>query len=125
MLRNTQKHSQVVVALQKTFDQRKVAAFRSFCSDFFDEPSAPKDPLELARHGKHLLHAKLDALKARMSGSKYPFVSQLETPIGLLEQVVNQADDWYLTEFGMAEQLLDAKVHVIDPIQAFLNGAQR
>ena len=125
VLRNTQKHSQVVVALQKTFDQRKVAAFRSFCSDFFDEPSAPKDPLELARHGKHLLHAKLDALKARMSGSKYPFVSQLETPIGLLEQVVNQADDWYLTEFGMAEQLLDAKVHVIDPIQAFLNGAQR
>lgn len=50
-LRNTQKHSHAVIATQKTFDDRKVTAFRKFCTDFFDDANAPKDPLELARYG--------------------------------------------------------------------------
>ncbi len=43
-LRNTQKHGHQIFAPQKTFDERKVSNFRKFCVDFFDEPSAPKDP---------------------------------------------------------------------------------
>ena len=125
MLRNTQKHSHAVVAPQKIFDERKVAAFRKFCTDFFDEATAPKDPLELARHGSDKLHGKLDELKARVTGSKYPFVEQLAAPIALLEQAVGKPDEWYLTEFGLGDELLDAKESVIDPIQAFLNGGQR
>ena len=58
-------------------------------------------------------------------GSKYPFVEQLNGPIGLLEQAVGKPDDWYLTDFNLGDDLLDAKENVIDPIQSFLNGAQR
>ena len=123
-LRNTQKHSHAVVAPQKTFDQRKVATLRAFCTDFFDEPAAPRDPLELARHTSERLRAKSEELKARVSGSKYPFVTQLEAPIALLDAVVGKPDDWYLTDFA-ADDLLDAKTDIIDPIQAFLGGAQR
>ena len=125
VLRNTQKHSHAVVAPQKVFDERKVAAFRKFCADFFDEATAPKDPLELARHGSDKLRGKLDELKARVTGSKYPFVEQLAAPIALLEQAVGKPDEWYLTEFGLGDELLDAKESVIDPIQSFLNGGQR
>ena len=125
VLRNTQKHSHAVVAPQKVFDERKVAAFRKFCTDFFDEATAPKDPLELARHGSDKLRGKLDELKARVTGSKYPFVEQLAAPIALLEQAVGKPDEWYLTEFGLGDELLDAKESVIDPIQSFLNGGQR
>ena len=124
-LRNTQKHSHAVVAPQKTFDERKVAAFRKFCTDFFDEGNTPKDPLELARHGADKLKGKRDELKATVTGSKYPFVAQLAAPIDLLDQVVGKPDDWYLTDFNLGDDLLDAKESVIDPIQAFLNGAQR
>ncbi|MCK6090918.1 BREX system P-loop protein BrxC [Micrococcus endophyticus] len=124
-LRNTQKHSHAVVAPQKTFDQRKIAALRAFCTDFFDEPAVPKDPLELARHTSERLRAKCEELQARVSGSKYPFVTQLEAPIALLESVVGKPDDWYLTDFAIADDLLDAKSDIIDPIQAFLCGAQR
>ena len=124
-LRNTQRQSHAVVAPQKTFDERKVAAFRKFCTDFFDEANTPKDPLELARHGADKLRGKLDELKATATGSKYPFVAQLSTPIDLLDQVVGKPDDWYLTDFSLGDDLLDAKENVIDPIQAFLNGAQR
>lgn len=124
-LRNTQKHSHIVLAPQKSFDDRKVAAFRSFCVDFFSDPAVTKDPLELAHYGGEKLRAKLDELKARVSGSKYPFVAQLDAPIALLEQVVGKADEWYLTNFNLADGLLEAKDDVIDPIQAFLNGNQR
>ena len=125
VLRNTQKHSHAVVAPQKVFDERRVAAFRKFCTDFFDEATAPKDPLELARHGSDKLRGKLDELNARVTGSKYSFVEQLAASIGLLEQVVGKPDEWYLTEFGLGDELLDAKDSVIDPIQSFLNSGQR
>jgi hypothetical protein len=124
-LRNTQKHSHEIVAPQKTFDERKVFDFRKFCTDFFDEGSAPKDPLELARHGADKLKGKLDELKATVSGSKYPFVEQLSGAIGLLEQAVGKSDDWYLNDFNLGDELLEAKESLIDPIQSFLNGAQR
>ena len=124
-LRNTQKHGHQVIAPQKTFDERKVASFRKFCIDFFDEPSAPKDPLELARHGADKLKGKLDELRAAVNVSRYPFVQQLDGPIGLLEQVVGKSDDWYLNDFNLGDDLLEAKDHVIDPIQSFVNGPQR
>lgn len=124
-LRNTQKHSHAIVAPQKIFDERKVANFRKFCTEFFDEGSAPKDPLELARHGADKLKGKLDELKATVSGSRYPFVDQLSEPIGLLEQAVGKPDDWYLTNFNLGDDLLEAKENLIDPIQSFLSGAQR
>ena len=124
-LRNTQKHAHTVVSLQKTFDERRVIAFRKFCSDFFDESNPPKDPLELARHGADKLKSKRDELTATVSGSKYPFVEQLSVPINLLDQVVGKPEDWYLSVFDLGDDLLDAKENLIDPIQAFLNGPQR
>lgn len=124
-LRNTQKHGHLIVAPQKTFDERKVASFRKFCIDFFDEASAPTDPMELARHGADKLNAKLNELKATVSSSKYPFVEQLKGPIGLLEQAIGKPEDWYLNDFDLVDELLEAKEDLIDPIQSFLNGAQR
>jgi hypothetical protein len=124
-LRNTQKHAHTVVSPQKTFDERKVADFRKFCTDFFDEPDTPKDPLELARHGADKLRAKRDELKATAAGSRYPFVSQLDAPTDLLDQVVGRPDEWYLTDFTRGGDLLDAKESTIDPIRAFLSGGQK
>lgn len=124
-LRNTQKHSHEIVAPQKTFDERKVANFRKFCTNFFDEGNAPKDPLELARHGADKLKGKLDELRATVSSSKYPFVEHLSGPIALLEQTLGKSDDWYLNDFNLGDDLLDAKENLIDPIQSFLNGPQR
>ncbi|WP_027928180.1 BREX system P-loop protein BrxC [Amycolatopsis benzoatilytica] len=125
VLRNTQKHAHAVVSPQRTFNERKVAAFRKFCTDFFDEGNTPKDPLELARHGADRLQAKRDELNATVTGSKYPFVAQLSTPIALLDEVVGKPDDWYLTDFNLGDDLLDAKESTIDQIQAFLSGGQK
>ncbi|UAK39181.1 BREX system P-loop protein BrxC [Gordonia bronchialis] len=125
-LRNTQKHSHEILAPQKTYDERKVASFRRFCKDFFDEGSTPNDPLELAHLGSEKLTAKLSELKAIVNGSSaYPFIAQLNGPIDLLEKSVGKSDDWYLSDFTLGDELLDAKDDVIAPIQSFLNGSQR
>jgi 3-dehydroquinate dehydratase len=124
-LTNTQKHSLTVIAPKKNFDERKMAMFRKFCTEFFDDGSPPSDPLELGRYGNEKLTERLDALRETVAGGVYPFLDQLSEPIALLQSVAGKPDDWYLSEFNQGDELLEAKENIIDPIQAFLNGTQR
>lgn len=124
-LRNTQSYPNMVIAPQRVFDQKTVTAFRKFVVDFTDEGAIPKDPLELARTGKELLNKKLVELQGLTTGSRYPFIDQLDEPVKLLTDLCNHAAEWFITEFPGADELLDAKESVIDPIKQFLNGAQR
>ncbi|MGV0731541.1 BREX system P-loop protein BrxC [Mycolicibacter sinensis] len=124
LIRNTGKHQHVVVAPQKAYDQAKVAAFKKFCTDFFDEGAVPSDPAELARFGKDKLASRRDELNALVASSRYPFVSQLSDVVVLLDEVVGKQPDWYLSAFDKADELLEAKEDLIDPIKSFLNGQQ-
>jgi hypothetical protein len=124
LIRNTGKHQHLVVAPQKAYDQVKVAAFKKFCTDFFDEGAVASDPSELARFGKDKLAAKRDELNALVSTSRYPFVNQLASAVDLLDQVIGKPVDWYLSDFEKADELIDAKESLIDPIKSFLNGQQ-
>jgi hypothetical protein len=124
LIKNTSKQQHVVVAPQKAYDQAKVAAFKKFCTDFFDEGAVPSDPAELARFGKDKLASRRDELNALVSSSRYPFVSQLSGVVALLDEVVGKQVDWYLTDFDKADELLEKKEDLIDPIKSFLNGQQ-
>ena len=124
LIRNTGKQQHTVVAPQKTYDQVKVAAFKKFCTDFFDEGAVPSDPTELARFGKDKLAAKRDELNALVSSSRYPFVGQLSGVVTLLDQVNGKPIDWYLSDFDKADELIEVKGDLVDPIKSFLNGQQ-
>lgn len=124
LIRNTGKHPHVVVAPQKAFDHARVAAFKKFCTDFFDEGAVPSDPTELARFGKEKLAARRDELRTLLSGSRYPFTEQLSSVVALLDDVVGKQADWYFNDFDKADELLEAKEDLIDPIKSFLNGQQ-
>lgn len=124
LIRNTGKHQHTVVAPQKSYDAAKVAAFKKFCTDFFDEGAVPSDSIELARLGKDKLAAKRDELNALVSTSRYPFVSRLSGVVILLDQVVGKPVDWYLGDFDKADELIEVKEDLVDPIKSFLNGQQ-
>lgn len=124
LIRNTGKQQHTVVAPQKAYDATKVAAFKKFCTDFFDEGGVPSDPTELARFGKEKLAAKRDELNALVSTSRYPFVGQLTNVVTLLDQVIGKPADWYLAAFDKTDELLEAKEDLIDPIKSFINGPQ-
>lgn len=123
-IRNTGRHQHIVVAPQTEYDATKVAEFKSFCTDFFDEGAVPSDPTELARFGKDKLAAKRDELNALVSTSRYPFVAQLSTVVALLDQAVGKPIEWYLNDFDVADELIEAKEDLIDPIKSFLKGPQ-
>jgi hypothetical protein len=109
-LRNTQSYPNMVIAPQRVFDQKTVSAFRKFVVDLTDEGAIPKDPVEL---------------KGLATGSRYPFIEQLDEPIQMLDDMCDHPAEWFITDFPGADQLLDAKDNVIDPIKQFFNGAQR
>lgn len=124
-LRNTQSYPNMVIALQRVFNSKVVSAFRKFVIEFTDDGAIPKDPLELARVGKAHLDAKLTELKDVRTVSRYPFIDQLDEPIRVLNELCSNKAEWFVTNFVDADDLLDAKDNVIDPIKAFLHGAQR
>jgi hypothetical protein len=124
LIRNTGKQQHTVVAPQKAYEATKVAAFKKFCTDFFDEGAVPSDSTELARFGRDKLAAKREELNALVSASRYPFVSQLSGVVTLLDQVVGKPIDWYLSDFDTADDLIEAKEDLVDPIKSFLNGQQ-
>lgn len=124
IIRNTGKQPHTVVAPQKAYDATKVAKFKTFCTNFFDEGAVPSDSTELARFGKDKLAAKRDELNALVSSSRYPFVGQLSAVVSLLDQVVGKPVDWYLSDFDKADELIEAKEDLVDPIKSFLNGQQ-
>ena len=78
----------------------------------------------MARFGKDKLAAKRDELNALVSSSRYPFVSQLSSVVTMLDQVVGKPADWYLGDFDKADELIQAKEDLVDPIKSFLNGQQ-
>lgn len=124
-LRNTQSYSALVVAPQRVFDPKIVNAFRNFVVEFTDDGALTKDPLELAQAGKEHLEAKLGELKALRTATSFTFINQLDDPIELLTDLAAHEPDWFISDFLDADDLLDAKDNVIDPIKAFLNGNQR
>lgn len=124
-LRNTQNYPNMVVAPQRVFDPKVVSAFRKFVIDFTDDGAISKDARELARAGKEHLDKKLAELKTLRAAAGYPFIAQLDEPIRMLDELCVHKAEWFVTDFTDADELLDAKDHVIDPIKAFLNGAQR
>jgi hypothetical protein len=124
-LRNTQSYPHLVIAPQRIFDHTVVGAFRKFVIKFSDTAGISKDPLELARAGKGHLTTKLAELTELRSGARYPFIDQLDEPIRLLTDLCSNREDWFVTDFPGAGDLLDAKDNTIDPINAFLTGGQR
>lgn len=121
---NTQSYTPMLVAPQRVFDPKVVNAFRKFVVEFTDDGDLTKYPLELARVGKERLEEELSKLKILRSASSYGFIDQLDGPIDVLTDLVANKADWFITDFLNADELLDAKDNVIDPIKSFLNGNQ-
>lgn len=125
-LRNTASQSKTVLSVPTVIDPTKVQRLRTFVSDFFNEGNSPADPIDLARHVSERLQAELDKLRAMRSGSIYPFLTQLDGPIALLEPTIGHGEDWYFDQFAEHEDALrEARSDVISPIEQFLNGEQR
>ena len=127
-LRNTQKHSQSeIVAPQKTFDERKVDPTSASFAPISSTKAAPERPFGAGpARCRQAQGGRLDELKATVSGIQVPVRGATQRWLSVCwRQAVGKSDDWYLNDFDLGDELLEAKENLIDPIQSFLNGAQR
>jgi hypothetical protein len=126
-LRNASKRPTTVVSEQRQFDPAKVQAARRFAQDFFNEGNLPTDPMELATILREKLASERRELQSlRQNTTQYPFITVLDQPLALLEDVDGHDVEWYLESLpGHVDDLLDFKQNSIDPVRSFLKGTQR
>lgn len=124
-LNNSANYGSVYAQIQEEFDVATVTALKNFHHEFFHKPNQGTDAKSVA---KALLAAMaeeanaLDRILAKQGD--FPFVACLEAPRDRLRKI-SEHDYAYplrnLREFE--DDLLDAKEDMIDPIKAFVSGA--
>ena len=125
-LRNTQKHSHAVVAPQKTFDERKVASLPQVLHRLLRRGqrarrirwSWPATAPTSSRASSTNSRRRSPARSTRSSSSS-------AAPSRCWSRSSASPTTGTSTDFNLGDDLLEAKENLIDPIQSFLNGAQR
>ncbi|MEA3336901.1 MAG: BREX system P-loop protein BrxC [Chloroflexota bacterium] len=126
-LTNTQGFGNLILAPQIDFSAAQVRRLKDFYGDFFDEPPHNNEAKSLAQEtaaSLALLHTELEQMRGLPD--QYPFLSALDRPIRLLQEVTGKPYTFYLKNLGQHEdELFDSKESVIDPLRDFMSGPQR
>jgi len=126
-LRNTHGQGNVMLEPQIEFTGSQVRALKEFFQDFFDTPPRSSEAKALgkeAREAMDTLRQQLIPLAAQ--AEQYPFLTVLAPVLEQLREAATKPYTWYLTELPrQADELLDAKEAVIDPLRKFMAGPQK
>lgn len=126
-LRNTQAHQNVVLEPQIEFTAGQLRKLKEFFEDFFDRPAQASEARELGKETGKAIEDRLNGLVDLANNrSLYPFLAELSDPINTLRELNGKPYTFYLTDLLRQENtLLDMKEHIIAPLLAFWNGAQK
>lgn len=127
MLRNSHGHANVILEPQTEFTQSQVRQLKEFYGDFFHQPAQADEAKALANETIQALKDLLnDLAPIAAQSAQYPFLQALGPVMAELKQVSAKPYTWYLTDLqSAADQLLEVRERVIDPIQRFMDGSQR
>ncbi|KAB7791312.1 BREX system P-loop protein BrxC [Bifidobacterium leontopitheci] len=133
-LTNQKKIDGMRVEIPKRYNAVKIRKLREFANDYLGLAGGrlPADAEDMARAIKEGLLAEVRAVEnLQAANSRFVFVGQLDRPLERLRAVAARSASWILDEFPSddaddnADDLLDDKELVIDPIRKVLNGVQR
>ena len=126
-LRNSREQGNVLLEPQVDFSPAQVRGLKEFYTDFFDEPSAAGEAKALGQatgEAFKVLRGQLSELAAQ--ANSYPFLHGLTPVIEKLRSLSGKPYAWYLSELTpQQDELLGLKDEVIDPLNRFMNGAQK
>ena len=126
-LSSNSKAANVIIQLQVAYPPDKVNALKKFHQEFFGRATQGNEGRIVANElieGLKAEHKELEKLIAER-GSYYAFLSELKGISGKICEVADRDASFIvnnLSEYG--ETLLAAKEELINPIKAFMNGAQ-
>jgi hypothetical protein len=132
-MRNTKKQESIIVSIPRVFDAQKVSRLKDFSKEFLNISAAdiPSSPMDLVMKVKEqLADTALRISQLQSQQREFNFVDQLSEPVHKMEYASRKDQSWLLDDFlesstpNSAEELLDIKDDLIDPVFAFFNGAQ-
>lgn len=126
-LKNSQKHSSLVIQTLQEYTPSQLRRLKEISQTLFNKPAEETEAKALAKEVSTRMQElvqKLEALVAQKDS--YPFLSNLEPVIVLLKKAVAKHHSWYYSEFLSTEdEYIQAKLDLIDPIQAFWGSGQK
>ena len=124
-LKNTKKHSNLVLEPQIEFSSSSVRELKDFYEQFFGAPPRSNEARALGSETAERftkLSQDLKELCARKA--EFPFLDTLQKPAERVAKLGKQSYKHFLTDFrGESEELLDLKEDLIDPIRHFMGGS--
>ncbi|MBT62430.1 MAG: hypothetical protein CML13_04370 [Puniceicoccaceae bacterium] len=126
-LTNNRQFSNTIVFLQEEFDSASIQKLKRFHQEFFDESNTATEAKEVGHRFLEALHVEITKLEQISQRTQnFPFVAQLEKPLGLLKEWADKSYTVFLKDLDQIEDdWLDAKEDVIDPIKKFMGGQQK
>src|SRR5690606_26079999 len=117
----------IILEPQSDFSASQVRQLKEFYADFFDSPPKANEAKPLGQETAEAFGRLVDELEG-LSNQKgtYSFLSALEPLTAKIRMYPGKHYSFFLTDFGQhADDLLDSKEQVLDPIRRFLGGPQR
>lgn len=126
-LKNTYGFSNLILEPQTDVKASDMRRLKEFFSNFFDKPAGSNEAKALGseiRDGIQEMIGSLRELHAQVH--EYPFLSILEAPIKVLQELNGKDYAFYFSELPRQEnELLNLKEDVLAPIREFMKGANR
>jgi hypothetical protein len=126
-LKNARMHAGVRVRMQEMVDQARVEALKRFHQSFFDRANAGTDARSVGQSTADALDAEARSLDVLVDQiSRYAFLAPLR-PIKARLSTLAAKEHVYLINHlrEYEDELLTAKEDLLDPVKAFMYGAQR
>ena len=126
-LRNSREQANILVDPQIDFTASQIRNHEEFYRDFFDTPAQTSDVKTLGKDTStefQKLTGKLEQIINQKD--QFPFLTILQPIHEKLVKLIDKSYAWYLTELPkQAEELLDLKEDIIDPVCKFMDGSQK
>ncbi|MCD6589067.1 MAG: BREX system P-loop protein BrxC [Candidatus Fermentibacteraceae bacterium] len=126
-LKNSREQANILIDPQIEFTASQIRNLKEFYSDFFDTPVQTSEVKVLGKDTS----AEFQKLTTRLEQianqtENYPFLQVLQPVQEKLAKINEKSYTWYLTELPkQADDLLDMKENIIDPVCKFMDGSQK
>lgn len=126
-LTNNHHFGNTIIRPLEDIDTAQVVRFKNFHQEFFHEPNpGGTEARAVGEAFRDKLSGKINELQLILGKvSEFPFVKQLEEPLGRLKQWAGKEPGTYITEFNsFKDDWLDDQEDYFIPISEFVNGPQ-
>lgn len=125
-LTNSRSYEGTIIAIESQIDNSQISKLKQFFQDYFGKSATKNEARELHK----LVADEMASFSTIVEGyymqrSDYPFLESLKAPLDRIAKIKNLPYPHIFSELkDFEDDMLDDKEDILDPIVAFMKGAQ-